>query len=219
MKNIKWFNLLLELLVVIFGVTIAFSLNTWKENRRTSQLEREYLMSYKYDLEKDTVQLLEYIDTLTIHKDNCGKLIGMIFSNNFEDESLLTNSLSLFFVTNFMPHSATYKSMTSSGQLQLIKDFDLRKRIVDLYDVDHAEIALIDEFNKDQVFDYKIPFLHDNIQYGRRAISNTEVLTSSKYINMTMSTFYFLDRKINMYRETLETSRELIIDIDKKLKD
>ena len=72
---------------------------------------------------------------------------------------------------------------------------------------------------KDQVFDYKIPFLHDNIQYGRQTISNTEVLTSSKYINMTMSTFYFLDRKINMYRETLETSRELIIDIDKKLKD
>ena len=218
MKRAKLLNLGLELLVVIFGVTIAFSLESWREGRKETKLEIEYLKSFKNDLEKDTLELRTYIDTLSVHKSNTGKLIGVIFQRDLENDSLLDYSLSLFFMTSFVPHSATYQSLTSSGQLQTIRNFELRKSIVDLYDINYAEIALLDEFNKNQVFDYKTPFLHDNMVYTQGGILNKEIILTPKYMNMTMSTFYFFEKKIQEYEQTLENCGILISKLDENIK-
>lgn len=218
MENIRWKNLILELLVVVFGVTIAFSLNNWNDGRKARKVEQEYLASFRSDLEQDIQDLGEMIDTLKVQKQNCNQLIRCIYSNDLKNDSLLTYSLSLFFVTTFVPREATYRSISSSGQLLAIHDFDLRKKIVDHYEINYAGIRLLDEFNQKQVFDYKTPFLHDNLRYTYNGILNTEIMQSSKYINMTMSTFYFLDRKITDYSSALNKCQELIALLDAKIK-
>jgi hypothetical protein len=217
MKEIKWLNLLLELIVVIFGVTIAFSLDNWKESRKAGNAERQYLLSFKSDLEKDIFVLDSLTDTLSIQKNNCEQLIQCIYRNDFSNKNLLQYSISLFFVTNFTPHSATYKSLTSSGQMQLITDFELRKELVDHYDITYAFLALLDELNQDQVYQYKMPFLHDNIQYIGGGILNTDVMKTSKYVNITMSTFYFLGRKIDEYTRAEESAQKLVEALNEKL--
>ena len=116
-----------------------------------------------------------------------------------------------------MPHTATYNSISNSGHLHIIKDFDLRKRIVDLYDSDFSGIEFLDEFNQTQVFNYRTPFLHDNIEYTYNGIKNTEVMKSSKYINIAMSAYYFFDKKIEEYAKALENSRNLMQALDKTL--
>ena len=145
------------------------------EKAKEDKLEHSYLTSLKDDLAKDTADLYFYIDTLKIQNKNCGKLIDCIYSDDLENDSLLQYSLSLLFVTSFMPHTATYNSISNSGHLHVIKDFDLRKPIVDLYDSDFSGIEFLDDFNQNQVFNYRTPFLHDNIEYTYNGIKNTEV--------------------------------------------
>jgi len=53
MKSIKRTNLVLELLLVIVGITITFSLDNWRESKKSVRTEQEYLLSFKYDLQKD----------------------------------------------------------------------------------------------------------------------------------------------------------------------
>ena len=218
MKKIRWLDLLLELLVVVFGVSIAFSLNTWSENQKAKKVEQQYLASFLSDLQEDVEVLGDMIDTLNVQRQNCNKLIRSIYTNDLQNDSLLDYSLSLFFVTSFVPRAATYKSISSSGQLLAIQNFDLRKKLVDHYEINYGSIRLLDEFNQNQVFNYKTPFLHDNIQYRGRGIVNTDVMTSSKYINMTMSTYYFLDRKITEYTKAKDNCQTLIVLLDEKIK-
>jgi hypothetical protein len=217
MKNIKWTQLLLELLVVIFGVSIAFYLDNWKEIRKSKKTELEYLTSFKNDLEQDTLQLSKLIDTLKHQNQNCQNLIRCIYSNNLEDEHILDYSISLMFITNFIPHAATYKSMASSGQLSLITDFELRKKLVDQYDITYSNLELLDRFNQTQVFDYKLPYIHDNMQYQRGGISNTEAMKTNKYVNMTLATYHFLNKKIDEYSAANNLAKELILELEVRL--
>ena len=219
MKRIKLLNLGLELLVVIFGVTIAFWLSSWGEKQKAKKLQIEYLLSFKNDLEKDTLILGEHIDSLQVMHGHCGKLIECIYARDFDNDSLLTYSLSLFTMLEFIPHSATFKSLTTSGQLQTISDFELRKQLVDQYDITYTFLRTIDDLNQSQVYDYKMPFLHDNIVYSHRGIESTNVMTTPKYMNMTMSTFYFIDRKIKEYTKAKQNAKELIQKINKQLED
>lgn len=55
--NIQWADKLIDLLVVIVGITIAFSLNNWNNNRRDNKLKTTYLSSLHNDLKKDSANL------------------------------------------------------------------------------------------------------------------------------------------------------------------
>lgn len=219
MKNIKWINLILELLVVIIGVSIAFSLDSWKESRKAHDTEEEFLISFKYDLGQDIVDFQVLIDTLEVQKQNCRLLIESINNKDFSNERLIDYSISLFFGSNFNPHSATYKSLTSSGQLQSIADFALCKRIVDQYDITYSNLNTLDEFIENQVFNHRIPYLHDNIQYSKGTIVNTDAMQTSKYINISHSAYYFLNKKIEEYQDAKENAEQLILSLDEVLND
>ena len=57
--NHKWnnkkylINHLIELVVVVIGISIAFALNRWYENTKSEELEQKYMESLFDDLEKD----------------------------------------------------------------------------------------------------------------------------------------------------------------------
>lgn len=50
-QKIHWKNHFMELLVVVIGITIAFILENWRQERASSELEQKYLTSFKDDLQ------------------------------------------------------------------------------------------------------------------------------------------------------------------------
>jgi len=57
MQKINWRYALDELLIVIIGISIAFGLNSWTQDRKDKKLASTYLKNIASDLQRDIAQL------------------------------------------------------------------------------------------------------------------------------------------------------------------
>lgn len=67
MKKINWTNHFIEFATVVFGIILAFSLNSWNEDRKDKELAKQYLEGIKAEVEDNLSEVetkLAYHDSL-----------------------------------------------------------------------------------------------------------------------------------------------------------
>ena len=75
-----WLDKLVDLLVVILGISIAFGINNWADGRKNERLEQTYLRGLQVDLSKDSIEMVYIIDNI----DSLGRSIK-IMNNLYGD--------------------------------------------------------------------------------------------------------------------------------------
>lgn len=134
MQKSSFKEYLIELLIVIIGITVAFSLNNLAEARKESNLERKYLEDIRSDLERDSLNLTSAIK---FNKDKIVKLenvIALIMNDQkrqFQD-SLMNGTDIIGSYVFFYPESFTLNSLLQSGDFKLIASDDLKKELLRL---------------------------------------------------------------------------------------
>jgi len=124
--NIKYF--ISELLIVVVGILIAVSLNSWREDNIDRNREQFYLKSLKADFEQTLNSLIEINNQNLESKAAVQRMIAVI---EHPDVKHSTDSLKSFFrnlfgFNRFVPASGTYKEIISSGSLQILTNDELR---------------------------------------------------------------------------------------------
>jgi hypothetical protein len=99
-KNIKidWKVHIIDLIVVIVGVTIAFALTNYQEVSKEKDLQKTYLQSLANDLEVDVKNLEEQLDTSRTFKQHTDGLVRAIFSQNLENDSVILQGVISLYV-------------------------------------------------------------------------------------------------------------------------
>ena len=62
MAKTTWKYTLREIIIVIIGISIAFSMNKCAENAKDNNLKQQYLINLKSDVEADKIQLRKNIE-------------------------------------------------------------------------------------------------------------------------------------------------------------
>ncbi len=217
--KVNWRNHFIELLVVIIGISIAFSLNSWKESRKQDELEKKYMTSLKSDLEFDLAELNQIADTSGYYLKMQGGLLGVLGQQNYQDDSLFYFVVALYGFQEFVPRDNTYESMKGSGKLEIISDFDLKNELTIQYNQYYKQLKALDEYHKKTVYDEISPYLNKNVQFsGRPVILNNEFLKDRYFINKSYASYYLLKGKITSYRDVAEKTKALISKLDLELK-
>lgn len=126
---------LIEFILVIVGISIAFWLSEQAEENKKDQLEIRYLGDIKEDLQAD-IDLLDYLTMLNQEKTSelekaLNYLSGKpstITPDSIPFYSQMIGNLNLFYPNNF-----TYISLKQGGDFKIIKNHDTRKLLVRLY--------------------------------------------------------------------------------------
>lgn len=133
MKTINWKYALGEILIVIIGITIAFSLNKCSVQNENEQLCEMYLLNLKSDLEQDKKNLEANLEKFEAKYNKINNITSIISS----DELLTGQHNALIFevseLEKFKPNNVTYNTLVNSGDFKLINHFDLRKAIEEHY--------------------------------------------------------------------------------------
>ena len=135
MKKINWRYALGEIIIVMIGISLAFALNRWNEGRKENALKKLYLQGLSIDLEKEAAHLMENDSLIRVKISMISNILQQLNEN--ENYKALSGVFEIANVVEFYPENVTYLAMVNSGDMKLIDDFELRKKIEEHYNKSH----------------------------------------------------------------------------------
>ncbi len=207
--KINWWAIGLELLVVFLGVTAGFMLQNYQENRSERDLESKYLDGFKTDLRANIESLNSHFreDSTWIVGHNYA--IRQIESKELSEDSANTLFRSMASISRFSPQIVTYENITNSGNLGLIKDYDIRNAIVQ-YHMELSEHNILEEYYQDYHQMQLLPFFILNYDVFSQKWSSDNIYKGIEFHNHFGAVFSFKQQCANGYHSLLQTSEALL---------
>jgi hypothetical protein len=127
MQNVKdqnWFAVGLDLVIVVFGVWLAFQITEWSEQRNQRADTLEQVAALRIDLTENLDRLQSHLDYTEQAIHDLTVIRGELAANEApSDLSRLRGMLGIAFAYNyFEPELAAYEALQDSGNLRLLSD-------------------------------------------------------------------------------------------------
>jgi molybdopterin converting factor small subunit len=134
-------DILVEILIIVFAVSVSIWFHNWSEELKDRKLEKEFLMGLKTDLQSDLKEMKG--DTAAYHVILNGALY---FRRVGAGEALNADSLKKYnwiFFANVRKQARTnrFEALKSSGKLDIIENKALLANIISLYQEINPTIA------------------------------------------------------------------------------
>ncbi|HEY5826114.1 MAG TPA: DUF6090 family protein [Cyclobacteriaceae bacterium] len=201
--KIEWKSKIIDLLIVIIGITIAFKLNNWNETNKTESKVQEYLKSF-YDEnnvnQENLVSVLEYSKS---KKRDVDTLKGILLSNNYSDKRIKTLTTKLMGMANYSPIITTMQNISSSGEFDVIKDIELRRLLIDTYEA-YKTTANLELLVSNYVNQYASPFLFEKIRLSDFSAIKSDFTNDPIFENIVFGYDILLAQLIRGYEQNLD---------------
>jgi len=162
--KINWKYAIGEVLIVIIGISIAFWLNNWNQQRSDQNLKEQYVSNLIEDVNAEIKKINEYEAQVRRKLDVIQSLTPELMNPNLRNDSTSFKVFELANIQNFNPENSTYQTLINSGDMKLLGDFELRRSIETHYSQhaavkkDYERIEKIHEKYLGEFFIYKIDF-------------------------------------------------------------
>jgi len=122
-----------ELLIVFVGVWLSLLAEDWRQGRVDASIERSAMQRMAEDLNSDLADL-----RLNLARAEVGVTAGrQLLTHQWQElssEDLHRSLSAIQFCSTFIETPAEYLALRNSGRLNVIRDADLRRRVVALYE-------------------------------------------------------------------------------------
>lgn len=199
-KNFK--NYLLEMLTIVFSITLSFMLNEWRENAQNEAKQVRYLRHFEENLSEDSLKIYQEINDLKSVARASDSIIEYSIGGREVD------SLDFFIQTqpvySTIPiNDLAYKELTQTGESGLIKNRNLLKDLISYYDIHFWEIKEYSAIDRKVVLERLLPFYEENLG-GADSIQNRSIIRSLRFINLIGYNKNFKSRQIALLQKQLE---------------
>lgn len=201
--NIDWRSKIVDLLIVIIGITIAFKLNTWNESIRTSLEAKDYIESFYIENRTNETNLSSALKFSISNKKDIDTLKQILISKKYDDERIKTLAASMMALATFSPSVTTMENITASGEFKLIKDIELRKQIIDTYNSYNVTLKF-EGILSDYVDKYVTPFFFENVRFSDFSSLHSDFKKEPLFENIVFGYEILLNQQIKGYQDNLD---------------
>ncbi|MDG1048592.1 MAG: hypothetical protein P8R46_00165 [Planctomycetota bacterium] len=130
---------LLEFVVVVLGVTVSFGLDSWRHDRQQAKLHGQDIRSLLEDLSRDRERIDQVDEHVAEGKVAFSKILSVThaYRRGDLDYAAFVNALkelkTPYRYMTFYMNNSTYKSLLSTGRLQLFPEA-INKKLRDYYE-------------------------------------------------------------------------------------
>ena len=124
-----WPAYLIEIVVIILGISITLALEEWRDGAKEEKLENLYRRNLLADIDADLGGLQKVTaetTALLAHGQAILQSESGFDAQSHPDTALTADLRAILGRPNFIPHDATFAELKSSGNLRLLKDVDLK---------------------------------------------------------------------------------------------
>lgn len=139
----KWYKYLLEIIVVILGILIAYNLEEWGESRKNKKREIEILKEFKAAL---TADLEEIQENITEHENSIlsSRIILRVISENLTYHDSLDACFAYSHAfTTFSGRVGPIEQLKNTN-LEIVSNDSLRLNIISMYDEAFPRLRLVE---------------------------------------------------------------------------
>ncbi len=122
-----------EIVLVVVGILIALQINLWNEERKARTVEKAYYCRILEDLELEREMILQSHEDVGVQIRNGKQLILDMHRSAKSRKELLNDFLGVIRLAKFVPPQAAFTDLLSSGNLQLLKDIELKNSLTEYY--------------------------------------------------------------------------------------
>jgi hypothetical protein len=154
LREMRWGHVFVELALLIAGILIALAVDGWIDARRDVRTERQYLELLVRDLDQDR-EVLDEVLAFEEAQAAAAALAYRALRDGVAPQDRETIAAALGQLTarrTLRLARATYTDLLSTGNLHLIRNADLRDRIVRLYET-NERVQLIRDRNNQEFVD------------------------------------------------------------------
>jgi hypothetical protein len=212
-----WLKLTLELIAVFVGIMAGFFVNSYQENKKDRELEGKYLESFHKNLLVDSaqikMQLAEDQNNLDISRRAA---FTMTTAKLPRDSALVVLSVIATF-NNLNMQDATYESIVNSGNLGLIRDWELREELVNYYRYQQT-MRDVEEVYNEYIVSYVMPSLFESVDLISGELAEDFRTDSREFKNLTAGYYSLANQKMEVLHEIDSVNHALIATL-RKLKE
>jgi len=142
-----------EIMLVVIGILLALQIDTWNNANIDRRKEKEYLQNLLEDLETQELQVTTQMEHEALMRTQCEKALRQLQSERIDFDSI-NAYLSTVTRRTFVVNDPTFQDLKSSGNILIIRDNALRKKILSFYQyVEYsAQVILTDNETSAQGF-------------------------------------------------------------------
>lgn len=213
----RWASIISELLVVILGITIAFWIEETATNAKQRAEEERHLRGIADDLENDARFFNEYsgYNEQTLH---FLQRLNRLIAKQQKSDSLNWLLLRAGWISNHKPRNISYQSLKSSGSLDKITNFALRKEIVYHYEQKMEDVYFLNELHNKHLNDYITPVQITYSDFTSTTMADPIIYKSREITNAFAGLEGQIRNKIDAYHEARIEVDSLLIKINNELK-
>jgi hypothetical protein len=174
-----------EIVLVVFGILIALSINNWNDSRKEAKEESFLLLQLQQEFVNDSIQLRRLIRLTKIKTSKGKELRVMIKNDSIKVDSLVINVFFNGRLLQFNSYSPTFDEIISSGKSNVLKGKNLmhlikryKNNLEEINNYLYKENQKRKEEYNSHVFHYFDPELDT---YLRRNLGNINVDEINKF--------------------------------------
>lgn len=217
--NIKteWYRYIIEILVVVIGIMVAFSLESWQDRKKDSIERQELYGDFIQELEKDLFEIkgnIEFNQRFLSMYERASEIVLNDDKMALQD-SLGVLSLGLMDFSDFQKSATAYDLLGASGKLDMINNKSVLFQLQDL-GMKYNYINRL-ETNQQTLIFQTAPQLFEYISMKPFSVKKPEALYSYQFHNVFQIYIRLGIEKHDLYEETRLMLEHLIIDMRKEL--
>jgi len=120
-----------EIILVVIGILIALQINNWNENRKNKIDEADYYCRILDDFKITEKLVNESLEGITNRIEISKKIIVDLNKTPNNKSEILNDFLITLRQNVFVPSNIAFEDLTSSGNLKLITDIQLKNKLIE----------------------------------------------------------------------------------------
>lgn len=198
MKNFKY--ALFEVTIVFIGVSSAFFLNNWTNQKDRSIKEIYYTSKIIEDQSYNITEMQERIEMDTTNISRSYPLIHELFNNTLPEDSIVSVVTLMGTFGRINLKFTTYEEIITNGDFNILSNDTIRSMFIETKTL-YEEITISEKFYEEFFQNFIVPYLMNNFDMLSKKVINNSIAQDFRFTNHFVANTSFKVQLVEEYEK------------------